>query len=345
MKKKLFYQFIAAGLVILFFSGCTQEINLDDLRPEPRLVLNSVAIVGEQITASVSKTWFFTEKNPNITIREAEVSLYVNDDFKEKMTWVSQDSEYNSKGFFQSAYKPVVGDILEIKASVENYKELSSVVSVPPPCTIIDVSTEIIEKNSEYDYYVKRRLKVKFRDEPARRDYYLFLVEEGTPVYDEEKQEYTGEYEWGKAYVEYGDEPLFTSQITPLEKILGYDWLSMRYGRVFSDDLISGKEYTLNVSFSGAYLGSYPNGGDLGELLPNKEHPIKYRIYLYTLAEPYYRYMNSIINMTDQNLHQQLVKAGLAEPVSIYTNINNGIGIVGSCNPSYVEITMNDFID
>lgn len=343
MENKIKY----VSLVVVFlclFCACTQEINLDELRPEPRLVLNSLAVVGQPVTASVSKTWFFTEKNPNITIKDAVVSLYVNDNFQEKMIWMDADSEFNSKGLFQSVYYPGPGDKIEIRASVENYKNISASVTVPSPCAILDVSTELMENYEYNQFFVKARLKTTFRDDPSKTDFYLFFVEEGTPVFDFESEEYTGEYKWKPAYVEYEEEPLFISHITPLEKVLGYDWLSQGYGRVFTDELINGKEYTLKVAFSATYFPYPPEGMDWSEFIPDDEFPVKYRITLYTLAEPYYRYMKSIISMTDQTLHQQLIKAGLAEPVSIFTNIDNGIGIVGSCNPSFVEITLGDFV-
>ncbi len=341
MKKRLSYRYVLVCATILFINGCTQEIDLNELRPEPQLVLNSVAVAGEPITASVSKTWFFTDENPNITIKEADVSLFVNDRFQEKLTWVMAESEYNSKGYFQSAYLPVTGDKIEIKASVENYKEVSAGVSITPPCPILDASADMLELHSEENGYGKYKLSVTFRDDPARQDYYLFLVEGGYPLWDEEKEEYTDEYEWEIANIEYKDEPLFAIHITPLEKILGYDWLSMRYGRVFTDELISGKEYTLQVSFQGPCYIYNPWNEEEGSVV-DTEHPVKYRVNLYTIAEPYYRYMKSIIDMSDQNLHQQLVKAGLAELVSIYSNIKNGIGIVGSCNPSSIDITLEN---
>ena len=50
-------------IVSLFgLMSCIKEIDLESLRPDPTLVVNCVAITGEPLTVSVSRTWFFTDE-------------------------------------------------------------------------------------------------------------------------------------------------------------------------------------------------------------------------------------------------------------------------------------------
>ena len=45
-------------LVLLLFvlSGCEKEINLEHMRPEPKLVLNCLAVQGDTLSVELSRT-------------------------------------------------------------------------------------------------------------------------------------------------------------------------------------------------------------------------------------------------------------------------------------------------
>ena len=47
-------------LVLLLFvlSGCEKEINLEHMRPEPKLVLNCLAVQGDTLSVELSRTGF-----------------------------------------------------------------------------------------------------------------------------------------------------------------------------------------------------------------------------------------------------------------------------------------------
>ena len=92
---------------VLLASSCTKEVDLEYLRPDSKLVLNSVASQGEQLKASLSRTWFYTDENPNVVIKDARVDLYVNDRLVETMSWDVEETEYYSIGNYVSSYHPV----------------------------------------------------------------------------------------------------------------------------------------------------------------------------------------------------------------------------------------------
>jgi len=335
MTKKIYFPIVLL-LVILF--SCTKEINLEHLRPKPKLVLNSVVLIEDTITASVSRTWFFTDDHPNVTLNDAEVKVYVNDQLKGHMDWKEGDSEYNSQGFYTFLYKPVVGDRIKITASKEGFDNISAETIIPGKNPILRLSDEVGKEDRYGSFYYYRKIYITFKDMPARKDFYLVNMERSRPLRDSVTWEYTDEYsEWRPAYVDYLEEPLFTSHLSALDKVLGYDWLSGRYGRVFSDDMIHGKEYTMTLS-----LPSFNYGGS--ETDP-EDITIRYRVNLYSLSESYYRYMKSLIEMEDGTLNEELAKAGLAEPVRIYSNISGGTGIMGACNLDSMTIEVKSFYD
>ena len=72
-------------IVSLFgLMSCIKEIDLESLRPDPTLVVNCVAITGEPLTVSVSRTWFFTDDHPNVTLGEEELHMPVAEDLSSK---------------------------------------------------------------------------------------------------------------------------------------------------------------------------------------------------------------------------------------------------------------------
>ena len=79
-------------LLGISLTACLTEVDLSDLRESPRLVVNGVAVAGEPLRLSVTRTWFYTDDHPNVVIPDATVRLYVNDHYEEtipfSMRWV-----------------------------------------------------------------------------------------------------------------------------------------------------------------------------------------------------------------------------------------------------------------
>ena len=76
--KRILYIVIGISL-----TACLTEVDLSDLRESPRLVVNGVAVAGEPLRLSVTRTWFYTDDHPNVVIPDATVRLYVNDHYEE----------------------------------------------------------------------------------------------------------------------------------------------------------------------------------------------------------------------------------------------------------------------
>jgi hypothetical protein len=137
--------------------------------------------------------------------------------------------------------------------------------------------------------------------------------------------EYNGGYGWRSYTPDYSADPLFTSHLSALDKVLGYDWLSGEYGRAFPDDLINGKEYTIKLK------PAYEYGYGYNELLPDSIPPTYYRVNLYTITEEYYHYIKTLIEIKDGgNVGSDLSGLGLAEPVRVFSNIKGGVGMLGA---------------
>lgn len=315
--------------VILFLTtSCFKEVDLEDLRPDSKLVLNSVASKGEPLKASLSRTWFYTDNYPNVTINDARVNLYVNDRLIEEMTWKVEEHEYYSIGNYVSSYLPALGDRIRIEASKNGFKDIVAKEIVPDKVPVMSFVAEKIESHDPYSSAnTRNRFKVTIKDDPNAANFYLISFRTGTPRFDYDSVDwtkppvYSGEYYWNTSYIDYSSEPLFGNKISILDRVFGNDWLTGYNGRPFSDEQINGKEYTITLEDS-SFSGSWQIDSDV--------MPDSARVYLYAISESYYKYLTALNSLYEGSLNTDLANAGLAEPVRVFSNIEGGLGIMGT---------------
>ena len=180
-------------IVSLFgLMSCIKEIDLESLRPDPTLVVNCVAITGEPLTVSVSRTWFFTDDHPNVTLDKAEVNLFVNGVFKERMSFQEGDEAFNTKGYFKSDFIPVKGDRIRVEASYPEYGVASAETVMPAPAQVLKAGVTYATVAGSFGSARQNAIyQVTLKDNPAEENYYLLRMEEGIPVFDGIAKEYT----------------------------------------------------------------------------------------------------------------------------------------------------------
>lgn len=157
-------------LLSIIFSSCVKYVDLEHLRPDPKLVLNCVAQTGMPLTATVSRTWFYTDENPNITIEDAKISLYVNGQYREDMTWHVEESEYNSAAYYKASYIPSDGDKIRLEVEKDGFKDISAecVLPVKPELLKLEVVRE--KDTGSYDIivtelFIERHSKINSKRE------------------------------------------------------------------------------------------------------------------------------------------------------------------------------------
>ncbi len=326
---------------LLLLPSCMKEIDLEHLRPDPTLVLNGVMTAGQPVTARVTRTWFYTDAHPDVSLPDADVQLYVNDQLQEKLTWQTGDSTNNYRGYFQGAYIPRLGDRLKMTAAAGNYPEVWAEATIPEHVPILNVTYKYVRNDKNgYEDGKHYKLEITFQDDPDQENYYLIQLESRNvyKIWTDSGDTSLFISKWEPLFVYYEDDPLFTSSLTAMDKIFGFDWLSTDYGRVFTDDLINGKTYTINLSTTS--YNYYTDPAHTEEEMADAQQ-FYCRIHLYSLSEPYYRYMKSMIEKEDGNMQVEFAESGLAEPMRIYSNVNGGTGILGGCNPDSVLIRLH----
>ena len=172
-------------LVLLLFvlSGCEKEINLEHMRPEPKLVLNCLAVQGDTLSVELSRTWFYADnKVKDIFVSGADVKLYVNDVFRESLSEVAvkyEELDIDAVRYKSSSYIPVAGDRIRLVASRNGFKDVEAVTEVPRPCSVsgfelqqksIKICSSLNETMTDIlaeDFAKQQNVKVEVRHLPA----------------------------------------------------------------------------------------------------------------------------------------------------------------------------------
>lgn len=99
----------------------------------------------------------------------------------------------------------------------------------------------------------------------------------------------------------------------------------------WDDTKIQGKSYTIRLNTH--YETDYEDDFITPDGIEHIKHKVKYRIYLYSLSEEFYRYLKSV----NEQKNNGLGNSELAPIRSTYTNVSNGIGVVGGCRMFQTE--------
>ncbi|MDE6549536.1 MAG: DUF4249 domain-containing protein [Muribaculaceae bacterium] len=339
---------------LMFLSSCYTNFE-PDIKSNPLVCINSLLTAGEKINVEVTRTWRYTEGTPtvglDISLKEAEVYLYVNDELEEKLVlrFHSEDAstfwgrpENGVDCYFAAQYIPKSGDKIKIVAIDKNYGEAYAEVTIPYPVEIDDVETKITKLNSSfthgndtYNAEFDMMLSVKFTDPISISNYYIFDMQTGAFIrQDSEDGHYQPSVESVRINPDYGFEPLFSEHITPLETII-----TDAYGlyTVFSDRQISGKQYSLEVPISGSYSCDYRNH-------PGMDQKLLLNVEFGHITKAYYNYMMSLWANTE-GISGALGGVGLGDAIFEFSNVSTGAGIVAAKANSIYELDIRKIIN
>ena len=342
---------ILSLLAALPLVGCFSDFE-PDIESTPVLCLNSLITAGEPVQVSVTRTWRWSEGNPDdtyhpidIDIADADVSLIVNGKFVERLTFTQSDNGYDPGtpfykliNVYQSTYCPRSGDTVMLRAVSDRYGEATAQVTVPDPAPIdkVDVKVKDFSDNTHIwqgDYSMSLGFRIWFTDPADATDYYLFETDHTESHFtDAPDGERAQEYIMSM-WVDYTCEPLFTEHVSALESVFsdtsGYT--------IFSDRQISGKSYPLNVSVDNiTYIYYNPDDDpDLGDMAIT--------LSLCSISDSYYYHVLSVWHAND-GISGVLGGVGLGDPVYAASNVSTGAGVVAAVAKSTFKVRLLDII-
>jgi hypothetical protein len=206
----------------------------------------------------------------------------------------TKNGYYRHEGFF-----PQKGNEYKITASYDGYNTVEAKTGIPDEVPIISFDTSSVITYYEYGSDMEIHANIKYKDPPDVKNFYLLdcRVRNKSPE---------GEYFWY-------DNGLWIPETSQM--LFDND-----YGDIlWSDEYSDGKEVTLDVGFMNLYI----DGRNITEL--DTSHFV---FCFKSITQEYYTYLKSL------NIYYETGGSDnpFIEPVVIYSNVNEGYGILGGYN-------------
>ena len=323
--------------------SCEKIIDFEAKETESKIVLYSTLQNDSIITCQLGLSYaVFDARYSPVQIKNAEVKLYKDNTFIENMTYtlppVVDPNYYNYVQYF-SYYKsssqiPESLSDYKIEVSIPGYLSVNSSAHLPELVNITNIDTQLIAEeveawDSEWNYEQKvLEAKIHFSDPPDEDNFYRLVVRQNYGIYPGDKYEpYNSEI---PVLLSNNDLPWIVSNDPLLNPAEEDDIIGSSSGNkynIFSDEKINGKDYELSfsINFKGANFD------------PAYFEFVCLNIQLQSISKEYYSYLISYSNhtMTDGDF--------FSEPVLVYSNVENGLGIFGAFNASTNKFKFGEY--
>ena len=293
-------------------TACEKEILFDDIAPEPLLVVNGIQHVGEPARLSIEKSSFYVNAETDFRVKDVHVDLYVNGAFKEALHvrdslvmetyWVwSEDGEEELQerpryafNYCEGEYIICEGDKLRFEVSSSEFDEVAvAETTIPYAPNVISFDTVRTEVHYDGDNNIYFALTL---DDPAGNDYYNLKPIEGISSF-------------------YSSDPVFADfmNIVHVDDLFGgSDYYGYGSYNMFNDTYFDGTQYSVSLN---SYV--YTDEGQYYEPFVLEVTRVDYGLYQFNKTYSAYDYNDDLIGM-------------FTEPMQVYSNVQNGVGVVCS---------------
>ncbi len=287
-------------ILILLITSCVKEVNLRDFADEDKLVISSYLTTDSCFKVYLSKT-FNQIDTGMFFIDGAEISIFDEYNTNIENLIISETGTYISKNI-----KIEEGKKYTIKT---NYKEqeIWAKDSIPFASEIIELKfTGNIIYTDDGDNNLE--IEITFTDDTNQSNYYeiaSYIKCIDTTVFDN-LWYYENEFnKYQKGYFESNDEIILCED---------YELTDIFSINIFSDNCFAGNIQKIKFYYSPTKLSgsNYIN-----------DHVLK--IYLRTISKNYYLYKKSLTKHIEGQYSDFWY--GVANPINLYSNVNNGFGI------------------
>lgn len=307
MNKITMYMAVVATLVL---TSCYRDLDLQDVRDykaEQQVVaLHAIVNPDSVVSAVVTRPYFYTDdhQRPDY-VPGMSIELTVNGEARGLLQYDDRSHKY------YSTVKPGPGDVVELKTEYL-FQPVTGQDILPRPVSIERVTATrqgplAIYTGDDYVY----TYKITFKDAPGVDNFYFLQYDAVHPRVD-----FMGERDFTHEYV-------FQQLASRINRTVP-GWTPYSYlGLPFSDDGIDGKTHTLEVreTVQGAAYPGAPRSSEMNRVFR-----------LYAISRAYYEYLLTVItnDTNGSSLRSGMVDAGLVNPIKTYSNVEGGLGFVGS---------------
>lgn len=318
-------KYIAISILLLTAFSCTKTIDFDDEGMANQLVLNSIIYPNQGIRANLTTSTSILSHPISAgggLLADGTVEIYENGKFLKEQN--------STNGVFEFPdIKPKPGATYKMVAKSLG-KQLEAETTIPNKVEVISIDTMIVTSPSMLNKRLQVNVKIKdvsgdnfYRITVSRENLILNLNADGK-----------GSRKYYRSTIEQwisSDHPVFNS----LYNNFGgeqFDTGPENDYHIFPDDYFKGKEYSIqffinnysfsNISFPGGY-GDPSNPSMYGDSRPIYERNI---IHIQHLSKDLFTYLKYL------KLYDFYHDNPFAEPVPVYSNVKNGVGIFAGFN-------------
>ncbi|SDZ72793.1 protein of unknown function [Porphyromonadaceae bacterium KH3R12] len=371
---KSIYTYLSIVLTgtLLSLSACQKEIHLDMANYKPRIVMNGIISSDSLIEISLSKSFLYTDTLLDRSLlKNASITLFINGVERETMRMVRVDTVHGRDrlfgytaltGIYRSTIRPEIGDKIRIEASAGELQPVWAETTIPDLPQVLRVDTaifftsiQIVDKGYGYSnntagepLFRNMRIKMAVSDSPTSSNRYfrlqLRLMAEKIEEYPNLPDRYL--------YIYTDDDPIFeegyrnsiledlVSENSPFNDTQYYN------SALFSNKLFRDNGYTLDFSITDYYY--------IHTIYEEKEDeniwgypifvPVKTEIFnppievMFTAISPelhpYFREGDFNPDSDKESLKI------ISEPEITFSNVHNGIGVVGSVSTAKAYINI-----
>jgi hypothetical protein len=335
--KKITVNILVVAVLTIISGSCEEIIEFKGVDAEPKIVLYSKFELNKEISLTLARSYaIFDATFRPAQISNAVVKLYRDGEYAATLTYKpAQAPQYGYppdpiSTYIATGISPEPGSLYRIEAEVPGLPPVWAEVSLPEPVAIVSIDTTMTKRVYEDTYYshtdILIKAKVRFSDPADKENYYRITVMSLSGSYSGQKNmpydpEMPVMVHYNTVWYPAANDPLINPQ---REDDLFGSPQENRYS-LFSDELISGRSYELklDMAFSARDTTLYEFTHFIVDL-----QSISKDLYLYLISS---------------SAHERSKDNPLAEPVIVYSNVNNGLGVIGAVTSSRSTIKYGQY--
>jgi len=289
-------RFLCLFILPLLWVSCEKEVNIPIEYTDPKLVVNGLFNTDSLWEVEISTSQYIYDNSSIPLMDDAQVTITAS-------TGSSFALTNQGNGLYTSQVeKPQTGEVYTIDVSHSNYVNVRASNELPTEISIQNIDWQ---QQSVVSGELYRKINITFQDGPGD-DYYMIRL--AATYWDLGYDTLTGQLD--SVLVHY---PLyFFSQSPAVENGSAND---PQPSITFKDDLFNGSQYTIDLLVEEYLFTEEKEGMEAIQISTSK---ISEEFYWYETS--YQAYLSSRDNKF------------FTQPVQVYTNIENGLGIFAGYN-------------
>lgn len=312
--------YIPLLLLLAFMASCSYDFELKGMDAAEKLVLYCMPNPGSDTTLIQlyrSQPVTRQKKAGKNTLTNVCITFSVNGT-EQSVRYAKTAEPSVPAGCYYVVGRWNEADVIRVRAEADGLPPVYSETTIPASFPLKKI--DMVRKQ---DIDNKLQFRITFQD-TGKESYYGVRIVKREVYEDLTDDENTRTYSAVALDLELDEEPLLNDR-TGLDATFDYSTEFYQYLYIWSNEQILNKEYTLRLN---TYYSADWNADEWGYHLHNY-----YKMYFYKLSPELYKYLKSLNDIKNNELGNK----GLAPIRSNYTNIENGIGVLGGCQITETE--------